>query len=66
MDELAFVSLWGIHLLILMRRDKTRFVTNIRTDTVACGVANLLGNKGAVGCCFVTMAPLKWLSLVPI
>jgi hypothetical protein len=52
MDEVAFVSLWGIHLLVLMRRDKSRFVTNVRTDKVACGVANLLGNKGAVGCAF--------------
>lgn len=52
MDDIAFVSLWGIHLLVLIRRSISRFVTNVRTDSVACGVANLLGNKGAVGCAF--------------
>ena len=46
------ISLWGIHLIILVKRSILRFVSDVRTDTVACGFANIAGNKGGVGCAF--------------
>jgi hypothetical protein len=33
---------------VIMRTDMSRFVTHIDADTVACGVGDLLGNKGGV------------------
>jgi hypothetical protein len=35
-------------LVVIMRTDMSRFVTHIDADTVACGVGDLLGNKGGV------------------
>ena len=51
-DEVCSISLWSIHLIILVKRSVLRFVSDVRTDTVACGFANIAGNKGGVGCAF--------------
>lgn len=51
-DEICSISLWGIHLIVLIKRSILRFVSDVRTDSVACGFANIAGNKGGVGCAF--------------
>ena len=51
-DVVCSVSLWGIHLIVFVRRSIMQLVSNIRTDSVACGFANIAGNKGGVGCAF--------------
>ncbi len=51
-DMICSVSLWSIHLIVFVRRSMMRFISDVRTDSVACGFANLAGNKGGVGCAF--------------
>jgi hypothetical protein len=46
------LSLWQIRLIVLVRRELAPFVSQIQKDSVACGIANVLGNKGAVGISF--------------
>ncbi len=40
------LSLWQIRLIVLVKRELAPFVTQIQRDSVACGIANVLGNKG--------------------
>jgi len=51
-DEICSVSLWGIHLVVLVKRSLSRLICDVRTDSCACGFANIAGNKGGVGCAF--------------
>eukprot|EP01138_Halocafeteria_seosinensis_P012793 gb/GECG01013069.1/.p1 GENE.gb/GECG01013069.1/~~gb/GECG01013069.1/.p1 ORF type:complete len:1900 (+),score=251.56 gb/GECG01013069.1/:1-5700(+) len=44
----AQITLWGIHLFLYARNVVAKNLGNISVDTVATGVANVLGNKGAV------------------
>ena len=46
------LSLMGIRLLILVHRTKWFKISNVQKSTEACGIANLVGNKGAVGIAF--------------
>lgn len=42
-------SLWEIALLVFVRRSHAFKINNVESGTVACGVGDVLGNKGAVG-----------------
>lgn len=44
----AQVTLWGIHLFLYAQQNVAKHISNVTVDTVATGVANVLGNKGAV------------------
>eukprot|EP01006_Ploeotia_vitrea_P051449 TRINITY_DN67561_c7_g3_i1.p1 TRINITY_DN67561_c7_g3~~TRINITY_DN67561_c7_g3_i1.p1 ORF type:complete len:1104 (+),score=605.94 TRINITY_DN67561_c7_g3_i1:110-3313(+) len=44
--------LWEIVLVVLVRRELFGSVTNVDGQTVACGVGDVLGNKGAVAVSF--------------
>lgn len=46
------LSLMGIRIIILVSRSQWFKISNVRKGTVACGIANLIGNKGAVGVSF--------------
>lgn len=45
-------SLWGIRLTVLVKPDHQHRISNVRTSSVKTGIANALGNKGAVGVSF--------------
>jgi hypothetical protein len=42
-------SLWEIRNIVLVKRIHLPYISNVRTETVATGIANVAGNKGAVG-----------------
>ena len=44
----AAVSLLVMRMLVLVRREHYHKITNIKRDTVPTGMANVIGNKGAV------------------
>mmetsp|Transcript_17382 Transcript_17382/g.35862 ORF Transcript_17382/g.35862 Transcript_17382/m.35862 type:complete len:2102 (+) Transcript_17382:50-6355(+) len=45
---LSVNSLWGIHLVIIVRSDLKQRITNLSSSTEATGIAHILGNKGGV------------------
>ncbi|CAH1781564.1 unnamed protein product [Owenia fusiformis] len=45
-------SLWGIKLIALCKPEHLHRISHIQTDNVKTGIANALGNKGAVGLSF--------------
>ena len=46
------LSLMGIRLIVLVRRTHWFKISNVQKGTEACGIANLVGNKGAVAVSF--------------
>jgi Endonuclease/Exonuclease/phosphatase family 2 len=48
----ACERLWEMAVIVLVRKDLSRRVTNIDSDTLATGVGDVLGNKGAVAVSF--------------
>eukprot|EP00003_Mantamonas_plastica_P024049 TRINITY_DN4435_c0_g1_i5.p1 TRINITY_DN4435_c0_g1~~TRINITY_DN4435_c0_g1_i5.p1 ORF type:complete len:739 (+),score=291.14 TRINITY_DN4435_c0_g1_i5:489-2705(+) len=48
----ASFSMWAIRLIVLLRKDKMNKVTNVQKASVGTGLANVAGNKGAVGISF--------------
>lgn len=48
----ATVRLWDMLLLILARTSVARLICHVESGTVACGIADMLGNKGAVAVSF--------------
>ncbi|XP_072180277.1 phosphatidylinositol 3,4,5-trisphosphate 5-phosphatase 1-like [Diadema setosum] len=45
-------SLWGIRLAVLVKPEHQHRISHVRESTVKTGIANALGNKGAVGVSF--------------
>lgn len=46
---LSSVSMWGIHGLLIVRDRLAHLFSHVHTDRTACGLAGVMGNKGAVG-----------------
>ncbi|XP_068122660.1 phosphatidylinositol 3,4,5-trisphosphate 5-phosphatase 2 isoform X2 [Hyperolius riggenbachi] len=49
----ALQSLWNIKIVVLVRAEHENRITHISTSSVKTGIANTLGNKGAVGISFM-------------
>uniref|UniRef100_A0A4W3JDB4 phosphatidylinositol-3,4,5-trisphosphate 5-phosphatase n=2 Tax=Callorhinchus milii TaxID=7868 RepID=A0A4W3JDB4_CALMI len=49
----ATQSLWNIKIAVLIKADHENRVSHINTSSVKTGIANTLGNKGAVGVSFL-------------
>lgn len=49
----AMQSLWNIKIVVLVRAEHENRITHISTSSVKTGIANTLGNKGAVGISFM-------------
>ncbi|XP_063806969.1 phosphatidylinositol 3,4,5-trisphosphate 5-phosphatase 2 isoform X1 [Pseudophryne corroboree] len=49
----AMQSLWNIKIVVLVRVEHENRITHISTSSVKTGIANTLGNKGAVGVSFM-------------
>lgn len=47
-DQFAFVNMWEIVLITFIKSSKRFLLGNPQTKTKACGMGNLIGNKGAV------------------
>ncbi|XP_033760174.1 phosphatidylinositol 3,4,5-trisphosphate 5-phosphatase 2A-like [Pecten maximus] len=45
-------TLWGIRLVILLKKDLMHNINRVQRSTVRTGIANALGNKGGVGISF--------------
>eukprot|EP00105_Crassostrea_gigas_P035660 XP_019919808.1 PREDICTED: phosphatidylinositol 3,4,5-trisphosphate 5-phosphatase 2 isoform X4 [Crassostrea gigas] len=45
-------TLWGIRLVVLVKKQLHQYINRIQHSTVRTGIANTLGNKGAVGISF--------------
>jgi hypothetical protein len=50
--QLESVSLWQIRLMLFVKSELKSQISHIQTSTVATGIANAMGNKGAVGVSF--------------
>ncbi|XP_041483163.1 phosphatidylinositol 3,4,5-trisphosphate 5-phosphatase 1-like isoform X3 [Lytechinus variegatus] len=48
----SVTSLWGIRIAVLVKPEHYDRITHIRESSVKTGIANALGNKGAVGVSF--------------
>ncbi|GMI01287.1 hypothetical protein TrST_g11737 [Triparma strigata] len=46
-------SLWGIHLVTIVRSDIKKRITHLSSSTEATGIAHILGNKGGVATGFI-------------
>uniref|UniRef100_A0A8C5PQA2 phosphatidylinositol-3,4,5-trisphosphate 5-phosphatase n=1 Tax=Leptobrachium leishanense TaxID=445787 RepID=A0A8C5PQA2_9ANUR len=49
----AMQSLWNIKIVVLVRPEHENRISHISTSSVKTGIANTLGNKGAVGISFM-------------
>ncbi|CAJ0966388.1 unnamed protein product [Ranitomeya imitator] len=49
----AMQSLWNIKIVVLVRVEHENRITHVSTSSVKTGIANTLGNKGAVGISFL-------------
>ncbi|KAK3697934.1 hypothetical protein QZH41_013014 [Actinostola sp. cb2023] len=49
-------TLWGIRLVILVKPDHQNLISHVQQSSVKTGLANALGNKGAVGISFMFSA----------
>ncbi|XP_028923186.1 phosphatidylinositol 3,4,5-trisphosphate 5-phosphatase 1 isoform X1 [Ornithorhynchus anatinus] len=50
---IAVHTLWNIRIVVLAKPEHENRISHICTDTVKTGIANTLGNKGAVGVSFM-------------
>ncbi|KAF6114231.1 inositol polyphosphate-5-phosphatase D [Phyllostomus discolor] len=50
---IAIHTLWNIRIVVLAKPEHENRISHICTDTVKTGIANTLGNKGAVGVSFM-------------
>lgn len=50
--KLAGLSLIGIRLVVLVRREHFYKISQLKTDTMATGIGNIIGNKGGVAISF--------------
>eukprot|EP00808_Paulinella_micropora_P017907 g17873.t1 len=46
------VKLWEIIILVLIRRKYITYISNYEEASIACGMGNVMGNKGGVGMSF--------------
>uniref|UniRef100_A0A8B9PW77 phosphatidylinositol-3,4,5-trisphosphate 5-phosphatase n=1 Tax=Apteryx owenii TaxID=8824 RepID=A0A8B9PW77_APTOW len=49
----ALQCLWSIKIVVLVRPEHERRISHVNTSSVKTGIANTLGNKGAVGVSFL-------------
>jgi hypothetical protein len=47
-DRIGHIGMWELELSAYVRAEEKKYVTDIKTNTVACGMMNMVGNKGAV------------------
>ena len=47
-ERIGNTGMWELELYAYVRADDKKYVTNVKSNTVACGVMNMVGNKGAV------------------
>ena len=47
-SQVGNIGMWELGLTAYVRSDEMKYVTNIKTNSVACGVLNIVGNKGGV------------------
>ncbi|XP_023930174.1 phosphatidylinositol 3,4,5-trisphosphate 5-phosphatase 1 [Lingula anatina] len=52
LHTVTICSLWGIRLLVLVKPEHKNRISHVQHSTVKTGIANALGNKGAVGVSF--------------
>lgn len=52
LEVLSTVRLWDMVLLILVKEQLARFITHVEADTIACGIGDVLGNKGGIAVSF--------------
>jgi len=50
--KLVGLSLWEIRMFIFVKRDHYQAISNVKTGSLACGVAGVMANKGGVGASF--------------
>jgi hypothetical protein len=46
--SIKYNSLWEIRMAVFARNEHMRYISNVQSHTEACGVGNVLGNKGGV------------------
>ncbi|XP_064413051.1 phosphatidylinositol 3,4,5-trisphosphate 5-phosphatase 2A [Latimeria chalumnae] len=51
--QIALQSLWNIKIVVLVKPEHENRISHISTSSVKTGIANTLGNKGAVGVSFM-------------
>ncbi|XP_072033461.1 phosphatidylinositol 3,4,5-trisphosphate 5-phosphatase 1-like isoform X2 [Amphiura filiformis] len=51
-ETVTVCSLWGIRLAVLVKPELKNSISHVKESTVKTGIANALGNKGAVGVSF--------------
>lgn len=52
LEVLSTVRLWDMVLLILIKEQLARFISHVEADTIACGIGDVLGNKGGIAVSF--------------
>ncbi|XP_078694432.1 phosphatidylinositol 3,4,5-trisphosphate 5-phosphatase 2A-like isoform X2 [Branchiostoma floridae x Branchiostoma belcheri] len=52
-QPVAVSTLWGIRLVVLVKPEHQHRISHVQTSSVKTGIANALGNKGAVGISFL-------------
>ncbi|XP_061680806.1 phosphatidylinositol 3,4,5-trisphosphate 5-phosphatase 1 [Syngnathoides biaculeatus] len=51
--QVAIQTLWNIRIMVLAKPEHTNRISHVFSDSVKTGIANTLGNKGAVGVSFM-------------
>ncbi|XP_031979559.1 phosphatidylinositol 3,4,5-trisphosphate 5-phosphatase 2-like isoform X1 [Corvus moneduloides] len=51
--QVALQCLWSIKIMVLVKPEHLRRISHVHTSSVKTGIANTLGNKGAVGVSFL-------------
>ncbi|XP_031449848.1 phosphatidylinositol 3,4,5-trisphosphate 5-phosphatase 2-like isoform X2 [Phasianus colchicus] len=51
--QVALQCLWSIKMVVLVKPEHERRISHVHTSSVKTGIANTLGNKGAVGVSFL-------------
>ncbi|CDQ92376.1 unnamed protein product [Oncorhynchus mykiss] len=51
--QIAIQTLWNIRIVVLAKPEHENRISHIFSDSVKTGIANALGNKGAVGVSFM-------------
>ncbi|XP_066266915.1 phosphatidylinositol 3,4,5-trisphosphate 5-phosphatase 2-like isoform X1 [Branchiostoma lanceolatum] len=52
-QPVAVSTLWGLRLVVLVKPEHQHRISHVQTSSVKTGIANALGNKGAVGIAFL-------------
>jgi len=47
-SQLGNIGMWELCLTAYVKASESKYVSNVKTNSVACGVLNMIGNKGGV------------------